>query len=326
MFPIKDNIPLARFPIVTVVLVAINVVVYLLEIRHGGSFFGGPTDNVAVRYGAIPYELTHPGSHCGLVSLQTPTGVASTVACQGQPGVTGAPPAQPATWETAFTSMFLHGSFLHIFGNMLFLAIFGPTIEDAMGRVRFPIFYLLGGLVALGAQVLVDPNSTTPTLGASGAIAAVLGGYIVLYPRARILSVVLIVFFFTIVEVPALVLLGFWFVVQLWFGAAGLASPVGSGEGVAYFSHVGGFAFGLLLIRLFVRGRWQKPAPEPTLPVYEADDPAREAQYPSREARYPTRAADDPSRAADDPTRASDDPSRAADDPPREADDPARTR
>src|SRR5262249_34262766 len=150
-------------------------------------------------------------------------------------------------------------------GNMLFLAIFGPTVEDVMGRVRFPIFYLLGGLVALGAQVLVDPNSTTPTLGASGAIAAVVGGYILLYPRARLLSVVLIIFFFTIVEVPAVLLLGFWFVVQLYFGAAGLASPVGSGEGVAYFAHVGGFAFGLLFVRLFVRGRWPKPTLASTL-------------------------------------------------------------
>jgi membrane associated rhomboid family serine protease len=301
MFPVKDNIPLARFPIVTVALVAINVIVYLLEIRHGGSFFGGPTDSVAVRYGAIPYELTHPGSHCGLVTLQTPRGAASTVACTGQPGVTGTPPSQPATWETAFTSMFLHGSFLHIFGNMLFLAIFGPTLEDAIGRVRFPVFYLLGGLVALGAQLLVDPNSTTPTLGASGAIAAILGGYIVLYPRARILTVVLIIFFFTIVEVPALVLLGFWFVVQLWFGAAGLASPVGSGEGVAYFAHVGGFAFGLLLIRLFVRGRWSNPTPKLTLPAYEESYPTRKADDPARAARYPSRGEDDPAHEADDP-------------------------
>ena len=184
MFPLKDNIPLTRFPIITVALVAINVIAYLLEIRHGGSFFGGPTDSVAVHYGAIPYELTHPGKHCELASVQTAEGVFSTVACQGRPGLIGTPPAQPgpqpATWETVFTSMFLHGSFLHIFGNMLFLAIFGPTVEDAMGRVRYPAFYLLGGLVALGSQVAVDPSSAGPTLGASGAIAAVLGGYILL--------------------------------------------------------------------------------------------------------------------------------------------------
>ena len=240
------------------------MIAYLLELRHGGSFFGGPTSSVDVHYGAIPYELTHPGKHCGLITERTSEGLFSTVACQGQPGVTGSPGAQPATWETVFTSMFLHGSFLHIFGNMIFLAIFGPTVEDAMGRLRFPVFYLLGGLVALGAQVAVDPSSTGPTLGASGAIAAVLGGYILLYPRARVLTLVFIVFFFTLIELPAVFLLGFWFLEQLYFSVAGLASPVSGGEGVAYFAHIGGFAFGLLAIRLFVRrGGRERP-----LPVY----------------------------------------------------------
>src|SRR5271166_5669543 len=178
MFPIKDNIPLERFPLVTVVLVAINVIAYLLEIRHGGSFFGGPSERVAVRYGAIPYELTHPGEHCELLTQHTLAGAVETVACQPAPARVE---PQPATWVTVFTSMFLHGSFLHIFGNMLFLAIFGPTVEDATGRLRFGLFYLLGGLVALASQVLVDPNLAVPTLGASGAIAAVLGGYILLY-------------------------------------------------------------------------------------------------------------------------------------------------
>jgi len=210
------------------VLVAINVVVYVLEIRHGGSLFGGPSDSVALRYGAIPYALTH-----------------------GQ-----------RLW-TVFTSMFLHASFLHIFGNMLFLAIFGPTVEDATGRLRYVAFYLLGGLVALGAQVLADPSSTAPTLGASGAIAAVLGGYILLYPRARVLTLVFIIFFVTIIEVPAVFLLGFWFLAQLYLGAAGLARTGGigsGGEGVAYFAHIGGFAFGLLAIRLF-RGRGKAKRP-----------------------------------------------------------------
>jgi membrane associated rhomboid family serine protease len=272
MFPLKDNIPLARFPFVTVALVAINVIAYLLEIRHGGSFFGGPSSSVAVRYGAIPYELTHPGLHCYPVSLPTLEGTAGAIACQPlAPGVAralaalGALPAQPATWVTVFTSMFLHGSFLHIFGNMLFLAIFGPTVEDSMGRGRFLAFYLLGGIVALGAQVLVSPDATAPTLGASGAIAAVLGGYILLYPRARVLSLVFIIFFVTIIEVPALALLGFWFVLQLCFGVAGLASPAGGSEGVAYFAHIGGFAFGLLAIRLFARRARAEPPP---LPVY----------------------------------------------------------
>lgn len=242
----------------------INVIVYLLEIRHGGSFFSGPSGSVEVHYGAIPYELTHPGKHCELLTLHTPSGVGESIACQGQRDLIGFPP----TWETVFSSMFLHASFLHIFGNMIFLAIFGPTVEDAMGRVRFVVFYLLGGLVALGAQVTVDPSSTAPTLGASGAIAAVLGGYILLYPRARVLALVFIVFFFTIVEVPAVFLLGFWFAEQLYLGASGLAGT-GSSEGVAYFAHVGGFAFGLLLIRLFVRGKRGSPgAPQPLLPVY----------------------------------------------------------
>lgn len=200
-------------------LVAINVVVYLLETLsgHGGSFFGGPTASVELHYGAIPHDLDH--AH---------------------------------RLATVLSSMFLHASFLHVFGNMIFLAIFGPTVEDAVGRARFTIFYLLGGLVALGAQVLADPSSTVPTLGASGAIAAVLGGYILLYPRARVLALVFIVFFFTLIEVPAVFLLGFWFLEQLYLGLAGLAGT-GNGEGVAYFAHIGGFAFGLLAITLFVR-------------------------------------------------------------------------
>ena len=135
----------------------------------------------------------------------------------------GSPGSQPATWVTAFTSMFVHGSFLHILGNMVFLAVFGPSVEDRIGRLRFLAFYLLGGLVALAAQVLVSPDSTSPTIGASGAIAAVLGGYILMYPRARIISLVFIVFFVTLVELPAVYLLGFWFLLQLLFGLAGTA-------------------------------------------------------------------------------------------------------
>jgi membrane associated rhomboid family serine protease len=265
MFPLKDNIPNERFPFVTVALVALNVIAYLLSIRHGGSFFGGPSPTTVVHDGAIPYELTHPGSHCDLVSVPTPEGTTGEVACQGMPGVSGSPPAQLPTVVTAFTSMFLHGSFLHIAGNMLFLSIFGPNVEDAMGYLRYILFYLLGGLAALGAQVLIDPSSTAPTLGASGAIAAVLGAYIVLYPRARILTLVFIVFFVTIIEVPAVFLLGFWFLEQLYLGTAGLASPVGGGGGVAYFAHIGGFVFGLALIRLFARRRKAEP---PRRPVY----------------------------------------------------------
>ena len=248
----------------TVALVLVNVIAYLLEIRHGGSFFAGPSESVAVHYGAIPFALTHPGSHCALETVVEGQQAASVVRCASGSGLASLPhQSGPATWETVFTAMFLHGSFLHIFGNMLFLAIFGPTVEDATSRPRYLVFYLAGGIVALAAQVAVSPNSMAPTLGASGAIAAVLGAYLVLYPRARVLSLVFIIFFVTIVEVPAVLLLGFWFLLQLYYGLAGLANPIG-GEGVAYFAHIGGFLFGLLVIGLIAK----RKRGSPQVPVY----------------------------------------------------------
>jgi membrane associated rhomboid family serine protease len=159
--------------------------------------------------------------------------------------------------------MFMHASILHIGGNMLFLWIFGNNVEDSMGPVKFLGFYILGGIAALALQVAIGPNSTAPTLGASGAIAAVLGGYIVLYPRARVLTLVLIILFFTVIELPAWVMLGVWFAEQAVFGAANLTNPTGGGGGVAYFAHVGGFAFGLLAIRLLATKRKTIPPPYP---------------------------------------------------------------
>jgi membrane associated rhomboid family serine protease len=262
MIPLKDNIPNERFPFVTVALVVINVVAYLISIRHGGSLINGPSAETVNHDAAIPYDLTHPGTYCALFEAgrdEFGNALAET-RCQHGPF-----PGQIPTWQTAFTAMFMHGGILHIGGNMLFLAIFGPNVEDAMGPVRFVVFYLLGGLVALAAQVLVGPNSQVPTLGASGAIAAVLGGYLVLYPRARILSLVIIIFFVTIIEVPAVLLLGFWFLLNIFYGANGLTSPVGSSGGVAYFAHVGGFLFGLALIGLFAVRRKSTP---PRYPVY----------------------------------------------------------
>lgn len=241
MIPLKDNVPSGRFPLVTSLLLAANVIVYLLSIRHGGSLWGGPSTGTVVRYGAIPYEFTHPGSHCELV----PGGIGCG---------TGRPVgSQPATALTALSSMFTHGGLLHIAGNMLFLWIFGDNVEDSMGRARFLGFYILGGLAALALQIVVSPDSAAPTVGASGAIAGVLGGYIVLYPRARVLTLLIVIFFVGLFELPALVVLGIWFLEQALFGAAGLANPAGGGDGVAYFAHVGGFAFGLILIRAFAR-------------------------------------------------------------------------
>jgi membrane associated rhomboid family serine protease len=237
VIPLKDNIPTRRFPILTVAIIVICCVVYF-GLERGG--IGGPNDAFVVKYAAIPYEITHPGKHCGFTD-------AGAVACEGQPGVIGHAPPQPSTWLTILFAMFMHGGLLHLGGNMLFLWIFGNNIEDSMGRLRFLAFYLLGGLVATAAQILVSPNSTTPTLGASGAIAAVLGAYALLYPRARVVTLVFIIIFVTVIELPALLVLGAWFVLQL---ADASSQPIGGG-GVAYFAHIGGFAFGLLTARLF---------------------------------------------------------------------------
>jgi membrane associated rhomboid family serine protease len=258
VIPIKDNIPTDRFPLVTLVLILANVVVYLLAVSHGGSLISGPDVHEVVKYGAIPYALTHPGKHCGLAAIQGLVN-AQTIACQGQQGVVGAPTGVLPTWETIFTGMFMHASILHIGGNMLFLWIFGNNVEDSMGRLRYLAFYLVGGIAALALQVAVGPNSTAPTVGASGAIAAVLGGYIVLYPRARVLTLVFIILFFTVIELPAFLMLGIWFAEQAVFGATGLTNPTGGGGGVAYFAHVGGFAFGALAIRLLATRH--KPVP-----------------------------------------------------------------
>jgi membrane associated rhomboid family serine protease len=165
--------------------------------------------------------------------------------------------------------MFMHGSILHLAGNMLFLWIFGNNIEDSMGRLRFVGFYLLGGLAALLAQTAISPDAVVPTIGASGAIAAVLGGYAMLYPRARVVTLIFIIFFITLLELPALLVLGGWFLLQVLYGGADLNQPVGSAtEGVAYFAHIGGFAFGLLLIKLFADNVHEDYESASRAPVY----------------------------------------------------------
>ena len=244
MFPLRDNIPTDRFPVVTVILIALNCIAYFfLQPKTGHIDFNGASlnQNDLMHYGFIPYEITHPGQHCELLSssqVQCGKGISDPI----------------ATWVTPFTAMFTHAGLLHLGGNMLFLWIFGNNVEDAMGPVRFVIFYLLAGLAASALQIVFGPDSTTPNLGASGAIAGVLGGYLVLYPRAKVVTVVFIIFLFTILELPALLFLGIWFGQQLIFGALTSANTV-AGGGVAYWAHVGGFAFGLLLIRVFATRR-----------------------------------------------------------------------
>jgi membrane associated rhomboid family serine protease len=259
MFPLKDNVPTDRFPVVTVAIIALNVIAYFFW-QKGGITFGDPSSTHYLQnlsdYGAFPYEITHPGSHCAIVNT------AGQIVCEPQvPDL----PSQPPTWITPFTAMFMHGGLLHLGGNMLFLWIFGNNVEDAMGPVRFVVFYVLAGLAALAGQILVDPGSQVPTLGASGAIAGVLGGYILLYPRARVLTLIFIILFFTIVEIPASVVLAIWFVQQVLFGVYDLSDPTGGGGGVAYFAHIGGFIFGLAAIRAFARRVKSVP---PRYPVY----------------------------------------------------------
>ena len=255
MIPVKDNIPTGRFPLVTVALIIANALVYVLAVSHGGSLISGPDVHQIVRYGAVPYALTHPSLHCGTFSALNG---ATEYGCLHQAGVVSGLPA----WQTVLTSMFMHASILHIAGNMLFLWIFGNNVEDSMGSLKFLAFYILGGVAALALQIAVAPDSTAPTVGASGAIAAVLGGYIVLYPRARVLALVFIILFFTVIELPAILMLGIWFAEQAVFGAAGLTNPTGGGGGVAYFAHVGGFVFGALTIRwLATRRKTVPPGP-----------------------------------------------------------------
>jgi membrane associated rhomboid family serine protease len=257
VFPLKDNIPTQRTPFITIAFVVINVFVYF--VLQKGGIFSGPADSGVVDYGAIPYELTHLGKECGIS--------ANEIVCEGQAGVVGSAPSQPPTILTIFSAMFMHGSILHLGGNMLFLWIFGNNVEDSMGPIRFVVFYLLGGIAALLGQVLIAPNSVIPTIGASGAIAAVLGGYILLYPRARVVTVIFIVIFFTIVELPALVVLGLWFLEQVAFGYFDVTNPTGGGGGVAYFAHIGGFLFGLAAIKLFASRDKDYVVP-PKYPVY----------------------------------------------------------
>jgi membrane associated rhomboid family serine protease len=228
MLPLKDNIPLARFPLVTVALVAVNVVAYLLSIRHGGDFFGGPADAVATRNGAIPFELTHPGGHCLLGPLaQRGHAATSVVACLSHHQLSALKLAthQPATWQTVLSSLVLHGSFVSLLADVLGLAIFGPNVEDACGRLRFLCFYALGAVLAVALQVLLTPNSPFPVFGARAAVGMVLGAYVLLYPRARVITLAPVPFVATILALPAVLLIVVWLLVQLWFGLVGLVGP-----------------------------------------------------------------------------------------------------
>lgn len=218
MIPLHDDNPTRTFPIVTVGLIAINVVVWLLEVYYDSQ---GALEEFIRFAGMVPREVvTQFGPHAAL---------------------------------TLFTAMFMHGGWLHIIGNMLYLWIFGNNIEDSMGHARFVLFYFISGLVASAAQIAVDPHSPVPNVGASGAIAGVLGAYLVLFPHARVITLITAFYFIRLVPIPALFVLGFWFILQFFSGWVSLG-PVASG-GVAYFAHIGGFVSGFVLVRVFARHR-----------------------------------------------------------------------
>lgn len=215
MIPLRDANPTKNTPFVTYGIVALNVAIFIAELLMNSQ---GDLESFIMTWGVIPSELlSEPGGE----------------------------------WTTLFTSMFLHGGWAHLLGNMLYLWVFGDNLEDRLGPIRFVIFYLLAGLVATGAQIAIDPSSSIPTIGASGAIAGVLGGYLLLFPKARVTTIV----FRFVTQVPALIVLGFWFVYQFFFGIASLSNMDMQVGGVAFFAHIGGFIAGMALIHPFQLGR-----------------------------------------------------------------------
>mgnify|MGYP001544574248 CR=1 FL=1 len=230
MFPIRDDNPQFLKPYVTYGLIAANAVVWIAFQGLGGD----PELALSVcKLGLVPGELL------GTVSPGTALRLTPTTICVI---------AESPAYHTIFTSMFTHGSWMHLIGNMWFLWLFGDNVEDSMGHGRFLIFYILCGMAAAGLQVAFDPSSAIPMVGASGAIGGVMGAYVVLYPRVRIHMLVILGFFITTIVVPAFVMLGYWFILQLASGALSIGH---GGGGVAFWAHVGGFAAGAGLIFLF---------------------------------------------------------------------------
>lgn len=242
MFPLYDSIDNERSPLVVIGLLLACTIVFLLNIRSGGSVLEGPTAATVLGYGATPFELTHPGTVCDI----------SGQCFDGDGPI--------ATVWTIFTAMFLHGGIVHLAGNMLFLWVFGATIEDTMNRPRFLAFYLCGGLAATLTQVAFGPNSGAPMVGASGAIAAIMGGYLVLYWRAKIRTLFIFIIVPLFLWVPAVLYLVIWFGQQALFSYADFVQPEASAGGVAYYAHFGGFLFGALTVHAFATRKRAVPS------------------------------------------------------------------
>ncbi|NOY87467.1 MAG: rhomboid family intramembrane serine protease [Deltaproteobacteria bacterium] len=212
MIPLRDNIPSHTTPVVNYTLIGVNVLVFLFELSLGTEL-----QKWVHVFGMVPERIVYI--------------------------VFNAPQYFYIALISLFSSMFLHGGFLHIIGNMLFLYIFGDNVEDALGHVRYLVFYLGSGIAASMAQLIVHPGSQIPTIGASGAIAGVMGAYFLLYPRSKVLTLIPIFFFFQVFEIPAVIFLGLWFLIQFFLGSFSIAGATGS-AGVAFWAHIGGFAVG----------------------------------------------------------------------------------
>lgn len=223
-FPIYDHNPVDRVPVVTYVIIGLNVAVWLFA--QGAGIVPALYDRTLCHFALVSGDLL------GLIPFGSWTSLESGAVCvfDGKPN-----------FFTLITHMFMHGGWLHIIGNMWYLWIFGDNIENALGRIRFVIFYLLCGIVAAGAQMATDFDSVRPMIGASGAVCGVLGAYILLHPRSRIK---VLLFFFIVIEIPAVIVLGLYFAIQVYFGL------FSTDLGVAYWAHIGGFVVGLALVNL----------------------------------------------------------------------------
>ena len=235
MFPYRDENPTVLVPLITVGIIVLNVLAWLLV--QGAGFNELAMANSVCNLGLVPGELL------GTAPPGTSVPLSRELACVVDP--------EPS-YLTLVTSMFMHGGWFHLLGNMLFLWVFGNNIEDAMGHGRFVVFYLICGLTAAAGQMMVDPDSAIPMVGASGAISGVLGGYLLLYPRVRVHTFVFFGFYMTSIALPAYIMLGYWMLLQLLGGLPALAG-VDVGGGVAFWAHIGGFVGGLLLVRLFAK-------------------------------------------------------------------------
>jgi membrane associated rhomboid family serine protease len=248
MFPYKDENPTERPAVVTVSIIIANVLVWLFVEGMGAQ---GPLVSAVCNLGLIPGEVLQ----------NAPPGSGTELA----PGLFCLVDAAPQYW-TVLTSMFTHGGWFHLIGNMLFLWVFGNNIEDAMGHGKFIVFYLLCGVAAAAMQTFLSPHSVVPMVGASGAISGILGAYLLLYPRVPVHTLIVLPIYITTVALPAYVMLGYWAVLQL-IGGLGSLNEIERG-GVAFFAHVGGFVAGLVLIRLFVSEDVLRRRPTPPAGYY----------------------------------------------------------